>query len=260
MTLRSLGLLLPLMVACSPAAPAPAADAGFMVHGAPGQAFLFDGSTSSGDSLTFSWALVDGPEATALHDVDTPWPTLLPEVEGVYTLFLTVCDGRGLCDEAETFAQVGPAAGSHQRLKRAPSFGGGKLSGGSKPFGNNDAPEADASARRSFGRAATIKLDGTASSDPNGDTLRYRWRFVSRPADSALTDADIQDNTSALASFTADVEGTWQVKLTVRDQSLTDAVLLPDIVLKTLEDSDPLDDLSRRPGTLRSLHDNDPWD
>ena len=143
---------------------------------------------------------------------------------------------------------------------RAPSFGGGKLFGGSKPFGDNDAPEADATARRSFGSMATIKLDGSASSDPNGDTLRYRWRFASRPADSALTDADIQDNTAALASFTADVEGTWQVKLTVRDQSLADAILLPDIILKALEDNDPWDDLSRRPGELRGLNDHDPLD
>ncbi|MCK6517956.1 PKD domain-containing protein [Myxococcota bacterium] len=105
-----------------------------------------------------------------------------------------------------------------------------------------------------------MKLDGSASSDPNGDTLRYRWRFVSRPADSALTDADIQDNTSALASFTGDVDGTWQVKLTVRDQSHADAVLLPDIILKGLHDHDPWDITSRRPGELRGLHDDDPWD
>lgn len=258
MTLRTLSLLMPIMVACSP--PPPAANAGFMVNGAPGQAFLFDGSSSSGDALTFSWALVDGPEAATLHDADTPWPTLLPEVEGVYTLLLTVCDRRGLCDEAETFAQVGASAASRQRLMQTPSFGGGKLFGGSKPLGDNDAPQADASARRSLGSAATIKLDGSASSDPNGDTLRYRWRFVSRPADSALTDADIQDNTAAFASFTADVDGTWQVKLTVRDQSLADAILLPDIVLKGLHDNDPWDDLSRRPGKWRTSEDYDPLD
>ena len=256
--LRSLGLALPLMVACSPAAPS--ADAGFMVNGAPGQAFLFDGSQSAGDSLTFSWAVVDGPSSSDLYDADTAWPTLLPEAEGVYTLNLTVCDVRGACDEAETFAHVGAAASSRQRLISAASFGGAKLYGGLKPFGDNDPPEAEASARRSFGSMSTIKLDGSDSSDPNGDTLRYRWRFVSRPADSALTDADIQDNTAALASFTADVEGTWQVKLTVRDQSHADAVLLPEIILKTLDDHDPLDDITRRPGELRTLEDDEPWD
>ncbi|MBK9648024.1 MAG: PKD domain-containing protein [Deltaproteobacteria bacterium] len=258
MKLRTLGLLLPLGVACSPAAPT--ADAGFMVNGAPGQAFLFDGSQSSGDSLTFSWSVVDGPASAELYDADTAWPTLLPDAEGVYTLNLTVCDARGACDEAETFAQVGASASSRQRLISAASLSIGRPHGGLKPLGDNDPPQAEASARRSFASMSTIKLDGSASSDPNGDTLRYRWRFVSRPADSALTDADIQDNTSALASFTADVEGTWQVKLTVRDQSHADAVLLPDIVLKTLEDSTPWDDLNRRPGALRGLNDNDPWD
>ena len=258
MTLRTLGLLLPLMVACSPAAPT--ADAGFMVIGDSGQAFLFDGSQSSGDSLTFSWALIDGPTATELYDADTAWPTLLPEAEGIYTLGLTVCDARGACDEAETLARVGSSASSRQRLMSAPSFGGGKLHGSFKPLGDNDPPEAEASARRSFGSNGTIKLDGSASSDPNGHALRYRWRFASRPADSALTDADIQDNTSAFASFTADVEGTWQIRLTVRDQSLADAVLLPDIIVKTLDDNDPWDDLNRRPGSLRTLEDHDPWD
>ena len=258
MKLRTLGLLLPLGVACSPAPPT--ADAGFMVNGAPGQAFLFDGSQSSGDSLTFSWSVVDGPASAELYDADTAWPTLLPEAEGVYTLNLTVCDARGACDTGETFAHVGTTDSSRQRLMSAPRFGAGKPLGGFKPFGDNDPPEAEASARRSFGSMSTIKLDGSASSDPNGDTLQYRWRFVSRPADSALTDADIQDNTAALASFTADVQGTWQVKLTVRDQSHADAVILPDIVLKALEDHDPLDDLNRRPGALRTLEDDDPWD
>ncbi|MBK9366216.1 MAG: PKD domain-containing protein [Deltaproteobacteria bacterium] len=159
MTLRTLGLLLPLLVACSPAAPT--ADAGFMVNGAPGQAFLFDGSQSAGDSLTFSWAVVDGPSSSALYDADTAWPTLLPEAEGVYTLNLTVCDARGACDEAETFAHVGASASSRQRLMSAASFGGGKLYGGLKPFGDNDPPEAEASARRSFGSMSTIKLDGS---------------------------------------------------------------------------------------------------
>ena len=252
MKLRTLGLLLPLGVACSPAAPT--ADVGFMVNGAPGQAFLFDGSQSAGDSLTFSWSVVDGPASAELYDADTAWPTLLPEAEGVYTLNLTVCDVRGACDEAETFAQVGASASSRQRLMSAASLSIGR------PLGDNDPPQAEASARRSFGSMSTIKLDGSASSDANGDTLRYRWRFVSRPADSALTDADIQDNTAALASFRADVEGTWQVKLTVRDQSHSDAVLLPDIILKGLHDDDPWDDLNRRPGALRGLNDNDPWD
>jgi hypothetical protein len=47
------------------------------------------------------------------------------------------------------------------------------------------------------------------------------------------------------------MKGTYGVKLVVRDGMLADSVELPDIVLGALDDSDPLDDLSRRPGALQ---------
>ena len=239
-------VLLPLLVACAPAVPV--ADAGSRVSGAPGEPFLFDGASSTGESLTFSWAVTDGPEAPTLIDSETPWPVLLPSTEGVYTLSLTVCDAWGVCDESQTAAIVGSSASRRRALGGGLSgvaLGGGML-GGPK-LGNNSAPDADASALRSLGASSLVKLDGSASSDPEGDSLRYRWRFVSRPSGSALTNDDIQDNTSAQASFTADVDGVWQVQLTVRDHSLADAVLLPDIILKGFDDSDPWDDLGAAP-------------
>ena len=242
---RSL-VLLPLLVACAPAASV--ADAGSRVSGSPGEPFMFDGASSTGDALTYAWAVTDGPEAPALIDAETPWPVLVPASEGVYTLTLTVCDAWGACDQAQTAAVVGSPASRRRALGGGLSgvaFGGVKF-GGFK-LGDNHAPEADASARRSFGAMSTIKLDGSTSSDPDGDSLRYRWRFVSRPSGSALTNDDIQDNTSAQASFTADVDGVWQVQLTVRDHSLADAVLLPDIVLRGFDDDDPIDDLSAIP-------------
>lgn len=223
-----------LLAGCA-AAPAPVADAGAFIIGSPGEVYLLDGSSSQGEDLRFSWALLDGPTDAELVDSDAQTAYLQPSVDGVYTLTLTVCDRWDRCDEAETFALVGEAA-SHQRLA---SFGGGGL--GFKPFGKNRAPEASASAQRSMGIGGTIKLDGTASSDPDGDSLRYRWTFTARPAGSALTDADIVNSTSALASFSGDVKGTYGVKLVVRDGMLADSVVLPDIVLGWLDDSDPLD-------------------
>ncbi len=70
---------------------------------------------------------------------------------------------------------------------------------------------------------------------------------AARPAGSTLTDADIQDNTSALASFKADVTGTYAVRLVVRDGMLSDSVTLPGLVVGVLHDNDPLDDLGRAP-------------
>ena len=237
--------LLALLAGCAPT-PAPVADAGALVVGSSHEVYLLDGSSSQGEGLRYSWALLDGPADVNLTDSDAQTAYLQPTVEGVYTLSLTVCDRWDRCDEAETFALVGEDA-SRQRLA---SFGGMTLD--FKPFGKNRAPEAAGSASRSMGLSGTIKLDGTASSDPDGDSLRYRWTFTSRPAGSALTDADIVDSTSALASFTGDVKGTYSVKLVVRDGMLADSVVLPDIVLGWLEDSDPLDDLTRRPGEPRA--------
>jgi hypothetical protein len=238
--LRAISLVA-LLSGCA-SSPAPVADAGAIVIGSPGEVYLLDGSSSQGEGLRFSWALLDGPADAELTDVDTQTAYLQPTAEGVYTLNLTVCDRWDRCDEAETVALVGESS-SRQRLA---NFGGGGL--GSKPFGKNRAPMAKASASRSLSRSGTIKLDGSASSDPDGDSLRYRWTFTSRPAGSALTDADIQDSTSALASFTADVSGTYGVKLVVRDGMLADSTDVPGIVVGILDDNDPLDILSRPPG------------
>ena len=238
--LRALSLAA-LLTGCAPS-PAPVADAGALVVGAAGDVYLLDGSSSQGEGLRYAWALVDGPTNAPLIEADAQAAYLQPTAEGVYTLGLTVCDRWDRCDEAQTMALVGEAA-SRQRLA---SFGGLGLS--AKPFGKNRAPMAKASASRSLSRSGTIKLDGSASSDPDGDSLRYRWTFTARPSGSALTDADIQDSTSALASFTGDVKGSYGVKLVVRDGMLADSVVLPDIVLSAVHDNDPLDILSRPPG------------
>ena len=40
-----------------------------------------------------------------------------------------------------------------------------------------------------------VRLDGTGTFDPNGDTLTYEWSFVSVPESSRLTDADLEGRT-----------------------------------------------------------------
>jgi hypothetical protein len=236
---RLFGLtILSLQVGCAPSV-GPVADAGAQITGNPGEVYAFDGASSVGESLRFDWSLADGPDAE-LHDADTAWPMLIPEEEGVYTLTLRVCDAWDRCDESQTFALVGEQAqraASHnaQRLMKAPAFGGGF--GGFGGLGNKR-PEAVATAR-ALRVGGLVVLDGSASSDPDGDTLRYRWRFTSRPTGSDLTDADIVGGDTANASFRGDASGGYSIKLTVGDGLAADAVLLPEIVVKGLDDSDP---------------------
>ena len=243
---RSLLSLFTLLSACAPG-PGPTASAGAEVVGEPGQTFLLDGSASADDGATYTWSVLDGPEAATLIDPHEPVAYLLPEAEGVYTLGLEVCDAAGRCEAATTRALVGAKA-------RKSAFGGASFGGvsfkGAGGFGKNQAPQAQASASRALGFfSALIRLDGSASTDPDGDALRYRWSFTTRPAGSALTDADILNSTSALASFQADTSGTYAVRLVVRDGVASDSDLLSGIVVKLLEDNDPVDDDTVAPGS-----------
>lgn len=232
---RPLGLSLLLLGACSPAV-GPTADAGFNVHGAPGQIFAFDGSASAGESLRFQWTVLEAPEAATytLADADRSGAMLIPETEGTYVLGLEVCDTRGACDGAETEAWVGETA-TRAGLAGTKSLGFSvKKPGG---LGKNQPPEASGTASQSFRSTATVRLNASGSSDPDGDKLRYRWSFVSVPAESTAT---IDESTEVMTTFTADKSGTYQVKLTVRDGLAADAVLLPDLVLRGLEDAEPI--------------------
>ncbi|MFP4376493.1 MAG: Ig-like domain-containing protein [Spirochaetales bacterium] len=65
-----------------------------------------------------------------------------------------------------------------------------------------------------------IDLDASAT-DPDGDALAFSWTFLSLPAASSLTDADIENATSLYASFTPDVAGTYELQLSVSDGEAT---------------------------------------
>jgi hypothetical protein len=77
----------------------------------------------------------------------------------------------------------------------------------------------------------TVQLDGSESSDPEGKTLTYQWAFMSKPADSQ---AVIADPTAAVTSFKADKEGSYSVRLTVRDPEGTSASCTLSVTAKKL--------------------------
>lgn len=60
----------------------------------------------------------------------------------------------------------------------------------------------------------TVRLDGSSSSDPDGDPLSFRWRFLSRPPDS---EAELADLRAAQTSFVPDVPGVFELELAVED-------------------------------------------
>ncbi len=79
---------------------------------------------------------------------------------------------------------------------------------------NNRAPVAAVSAPSSATVGTALTLDGTGSSDPDGQSVTFRWEITAKPAGSL---AALSDSTAARPVFTPDVVGTYTVRLIVND-------------------------------------------
>jgi uncharacterized repeat protein (TIGR01451 family) len=79
-----------------------------------------------------------------------------------------------------------------------------------------------------------ITLNGTASSDADGDSLTYSWSFISRPPTSG---AVLVNPASVVPTFVIDAAGTYVVQLVVNDGTVNS---LPDTVTISTSNSKPV--------------------
>lgn len=169
---------------------APLADAGPDQVVRTNSLVQLDGSGSSdpdGDALSFGWTLVSKPlSSTAeLAGADSIDPQLVPDLAGDYVIELVVSDGL-LTSAADSVTITA----------------------------TDQAPIADAGPDQSVQPGALVNLDGSGSSDPDGQPLRFSWRFTALPGGSTAT---LSGATTATPSFTADVAGIYLAELTVSD-------------------------------------------
>ena len=97
-------------------------------------------------------------------------------------------------------------------LSACGSGGGGDSS--SSNLASNTKPVAKAGIAQNVITGTLVTLNGSASSDANGDLLTYSWTLTSKPAGSGAT---LIPATSATPTFTADVAGSYVATLVVND-------------------------------------------
>ncbi len=78
----------------------------------------------------------------------------------------------------------------------------------------NFPPTAEAGPDRTVLPGEEVLLDGSASSDRNGDSLSFFWRFISRPTGSS---AVLSDPAAIMPAFIADAGGNYVLELAVND-------------------------------------------
>ena len=181
----------------------PVANAGADRNAKISTKVILDGSDSydlEGIMITFQWAFTGVPAGssmtdTFLSDTTSAKPTFTPDVEGTYSLNLTVSDGV-----FTSLDQVSISA-----------------------FSPNVPPNANAGPDKNALTASVVYLDGSGSNDPDNSPqpLTYNWSFVTLPSGSTLNNDSITGKNQTNASFTPDADGTYELRLTVNDGGLS---------------------------------------
>ena len=181
---------------------APRAHAGADQRVRPGDRVILDGSASSdvdGDALNYRWRQIGRPAASAatLDDPGAVMPAFAVDAPGSYVFQLVVNDGQ--VDSAPDTVIVDT---------------------------ENVAPVARAGPDRQVLPGEPVPLDGSASTDVDGDRLSFHWRIIQAPLGST---ASLDDPEEVTPSMAVDLDGRYLVELVVSDgtlQSVPDTLVL----------------------------------
>ena len=189
---------------------APIANAGPDQTVPVGSTPMLDGSKATdadGDPLTYSWTLLSTPAGStaALSDPAAMKPTFFVDKPGIYVAQLIVNDGK--VDSAPDEVVIST---------------------------ENSKPVAEAGPDQTALVGATVNLDGSQSSDVDGDPLTLAWTLMAVPSGST---AQLSDPAVVKPALIIDRPGTYVVQLVVNDGTLDSD---PDSVTILTENSKPV--------------------
>ncbi|HYP09658.1 MAG TPA: PKD domain-containing protein [Bryobacteraceae bacterium] len=188
----------------------PVANAGPNQTVAAGNTVQLNGSASSdadGDLLTYAWLLKTKPAGSnaALSNTSSVNPTFIADKAGAYTVELTVSDGKST------------SAADQVQITTT-----------------NTAPVANAGPDQAVQRGATVQLNGSGSTDADGNSLTYLWSILSAPSGSS---AVLSSASAVNPTFAADRIGEYVVQLVVNDGLVNSA---PDTLVISTSNTRPV--------------------
>lgn len=216
----------------------PVADAGAVQNVLVGSLVTLDGSASfdpNGDQITYEWSFISVPAGSVatLSDATSVIPNFMTDLPGAYVASLVVNDGT-TSSSAATVTVTATTA--------------------------NAAPVADAGDAQNVIPGALVTLDGSASSDSDGDPITYRWVLTSVPVGST---AILSDSSAVQPTFTADLAGDFSASLIVNDgmaDSAADSVVITVTVANAVPVSDAGAAQNVLTGTLVTLDGSSSFD
>jgi len=171
------------------------------------------GSTdANGDPLTYSWSIVSKPagSATTLNNPITVNPTFVADKFGSYVVQLIVNDGE---------VNSAPDTITIKTANLPPTANAGP----------------DQTVEQTSPAGANATLNGTASSDVDGDPLTYAWSWTGGSATGATPSVSLPAGTTTITLTVTDVPygatGTDTVDITVRDTIAPAVTPPPDVTV-----------------------------
>ena len=167
---------------------APVANAGPNQNVDVGTFVTLDGGASSdpnGHNLTYQWTMnKPSGSAAVLSDDRSVSPTFTADVPDYFTFHLNVFDGESYSGSDNVQVSVNRTA---------------IVNAGPDQY-------------HSTGPSSVVTLDGSGSHDSKGRPMTYAWSFNRKPSGSTAT---LSDPTAVNPSFTADLEGKYELNLQI---------------------------------------------